>query len=93
MVQFAQYERRLAGQRTKDALAVKRSQGVRLGRPVSVGEAVRQRILREVAHGSNYTRIAKHLTRDGVPTGHGAAGGRATTVRKVALRSAPSTAA
>src|SRR4051812_1863523 len=30
---FAQFERRLIGQRTRDALAVKRAQGVRLGRP------------------------------------------------------------
>ena len=30
---FAQFERRMIGQRTKDALAVKRAQGVRLGRP------------------------------------------------------------
>jgi hypothetical protein len=30
---FAQFERRLIGQRTKDALAVKRAQGVVLGRP------------------------------------------------------------
>ena len=30
---FAQFERRLIGQRTKDALAIKRAQGVVLGRP------------------------------------------------------------
>jgi DNA invertase Pin-like site-specific DNA recombinase len=28
---FAQFERRLIGQRTRDALAVKRAQGVQLG--------------------------------------------------------------
>ena len=33
---FAQFERRLIGQRTKDALAVKRAQGVILGRPRSM---------------------------------------------------------
>ena len=33
MATFAQFERRLIGQRTKDALAVKKRQGVRLGRP------------------------------------------------------------
>jgi DNA invertase Pin-like site-specific DNA recombinase len=31
MVTFAQFERRLIGQRTRDALAVKRAEGVRLG--------------------------------------------------------------
>ena len=30
---FAQFERRLIGQRTREALVVKRRQGVRLGRP------------------------------------------------------------
>ena len=33
---FAQFERRLIGQRTRDALAVKRAQGVRLGRPPAI---------------------------------------------------------
>jgi DNA invertase Pin-like site-specific DNA recombinase len=35
---FARFERRLIGQRTKDALAVKRAQGVRL-RPREIPEA------------------------------------------------------
>ena len=30
---FSQFERRLIGQRTKDALAVRKAQGVQLGRP------------------------------------------------------------
>jgi DNA invertase Pin-like site-specific DNA recombinase len=38
---FAQYERELIGQRTKEALAVKRAQGVRLGRPPAVSIDVR----------------------------------------------------
>ena len=33
LAMFAQFERRLISQRTREALAVKRSQGVRLGRP------------------------------------------------------------
>src|SRR5436190_24324608 len=33
---FAQFERRLIGQRTREALAAKREQGVRLGRPPSI---------------------------------------------------------
>lgn len=33
---FAQFERRLIGQRTREALAVKRLQGVRLGRRPSL---------------------------------------------------------
>jgi len=38
---FAQWERRLIGQRTTDALAVKRAQGVRLGRPPAIPADVR----------------------------------------------------
>ena len=44
MATFAQFERRLIGQRTKDALAVKKREGVKLGRPVAVDEAVAKRI-------------------------------------------------
>src|SRR6266487_1209992 len=36
---FAQFERRLIGQRTREALAVKRSEGVRLGRPPTLPES------------------------------------------------------
>ncbi len=43
MATFAQVERRLIGQRTKDALAVKKKEGVRLGRPVAVEAAVSER--------------------------------------------------
>src|SRR6478609_8875041 len=41
---FAQFERRLISQRTKDALAVKKEQGVRLGRPPSIPAKVAKRI-------------------------------------------------
>ena len=35
---FAQFERRLIGQRTRDALAAKKAAGARLGRPVTLSE-------------------------------------------------------
>jgi DNA invertase Pin-like site-specific DNA recombinase len=43
---FAQFERRLIAERTKAALAVKKAQGVRLGRPASIPEQVAKRIVR-----------------------------------------------
>lgn len=65
---FAQFERRLIGQRTKDALAVKREQGVRLGRPPEIsGPAIRR--IREL-HRSGYrvAEIARKLNQEGIPT-------------------------
>src|SRR3954470_9704778 len=44
---FAQFERRLIGQRTREALAAKRASGVRLGRPRTVPDDVVARIARE----------------------------------------------
>jgi Resolvase, N terminal domain len=43
---FAQWERRMIGQRTKDGLAVKRAQGVRLGRPREMPDSLRRRLRR-----------------------------------------------
>lgn len=68
---FAQFERRLIGQRTREALAVKRSQGVRLGRPPTLSNATLRRIGRHRARGGTLAAIAASLNRDGVPTAHG----------------------
>jgi DNA invertase Pin-like site-specific DNA recombinase len=83
---FAQFERRLISQRTREALAVKREQGVVLGRPPSVGDAVLRRIVRERRRGRSFRAIADALNVDGVPTGQGGKRWYAATVRAVALR-------
>ena len=83
MATFAQFERRLIGQRTKDALAVKKKQGVKLGRPLSIGVDVRKRIGEESAEGRSLRSIATGLNGDGVPTGHGGKQWHASTVRAV----------
>lgn len=85
MVAFAQYERRLIGQRTRDGLAVKKAQGVRLGRPPALPAWVRSRIMRERADGLSFRRIADRLNADGVPTGHGGRAWHASTVRAITL--------
>lgn len=71
MASFAHYERRLIGQRTRDALAEKKAQGVRLGRPVELPDATRQRVADLRASGLSYRKVADQLTADGVPTARG----------------------
>ena len=83
LASFAQYERRLIGQRTKDALAVKRRQGVRLGRPLAIENAVVRRIAEARAAGLSLRAIAEKLNVDAVPTGHGGAKWHASTVNSV----------
>lgn len=65
----AELERALISDRTKAALAVKRSQGVRLGRPITVPDHVAQRIAAERAAGSTWQAICDRLNDEGVPTG------------------------
>jgi DNA invertase Pin-like site-specific DNA recombinase len=83
---FAQFERRLISQRTKEALAVKKAQGVRLGRPPTMPEAVVRRIQRRRARGDSLRKIAADLNEDGVPTAQGGVQWYAATVRHVLLR-------
>jgi DNA invertase Pin-like site-specific DNA recombinase len=85
VISFAQYERRLIGQRTKDALSVKRAQGVKLGRSSTLPAAVRRRIARERANGLSYRAIADGLNAAGVPTGQGGRQWYPMTVRTVLL--------
>jgi DNA invertase Pin-like site-specific DNA recombinase len=83
---FAQFERRLISQRTKEALAVKKAQGVRLGRPPTMPQAVVKRIQRQRARGDSLRKIADDLNRSEVPTAQGGAQWYAATVRHVLLR-------
>jgi DNA invertase Pin-like site-specific DNA recombinase len=68
---FAQFERRLISQRTREALAIKRSQGVRLGRPPTMSPCVIERIRRERAAGNSLAAIANGLNADRIPTAQG----------------------
>ena len=92
MATFAQFERRLIGQRTKDALAVKKRAGTRLGRPLSIDEAVVKRIAKERRRGRSLRAIADDLNDEAMPTGHGGTRWHASTVRAVLERSARQTA-
>lgn len=80
---FSQFERRLISQRTKDALAAKRAEGVKLGRPRRLPDEVRRRITREHAEGKTLTQIAQALNDDGVPTAQGGKRWWPATIRAV----------
>jgi DNA invertase Pin-like site-specific DNA recombinase len=84
---FAQFERRLISQRTKEALAVKRAGGVLLGRPPTLPESVVRRIQRQRARGDSLRKIAEDLNQSGTPTAHGGARWHAGTVAYTLKRS------
>jgi DNA invertase Pin-like site-specific DNA recombinase len=68
---FAELERRLIGERTKAALAVRRSQGVRLGRPPNLPVNLIERIVELRKSGETFRRISDLLNKEGVPTSQG----------------------
>jgi DNA invertase Pin-like site-specific DNA recombinase len=82
---FAELERRLISARVKDALAVKKSEGVQLGRPKVVAEAVVTRIVRERDSGRSLPNIAAGLNTDAIQTAHGGQRWYPSTVRAVYL--------
>jgi DNA invertase Pin-like site-specific DNA recombinase len=65
---FSQFERRLIGQRTKDALAELKSQGVELGRPRLLDDELAVRVRSMRAGGMTLQAIADTLNSEGVPT-------------------------
>lgn len=78
---FAQFERRLIGQRTREALAVRRSQGIALGRPRVLPDTLRRRVASQRKAGMSLRAIAEALNERGVETAHGGRRWYASTVR------------
>jgi DNA invertase Pin-like site-specific DNA recombinase len=85
MANFAEFERQVIGQRTREALAVKRSAGVRLGRPRSLPDAVVAEILRRREGGESFRAIADDLNARAIPTAQGGRQWHPATVRSVVL--------
>jgi DNA invertase Pin-like site-specific DNA recombinase len=71
MASAAQWERRIIGQRTRDALAVKHAQGVRLGRPHMLAADVVARIRADHEARAGWSALARQLNEEAVPTAHG----------------------
>ena len=84
---FAQFERRLIGQRTKDALAVKRAEGIRLGRPPAISPGIAQRVKDERATGATLREIAEGLNAEGVPTPRSGKEWRPSSIDRLLRRS------
>jgi DNA invertase Pin-like site-specific DNA recombinase len=82
---FAQYERDMISARTKDAISVKKANGVHCGRRSTLPEWVRERIRRERADGCTLEQIARALNADGIPTGQSGRRWYPSTVRHVAM--------
>lgn len=82
---FAQWERRVIIQRTKDALAVKKSQGVVLGRPRQITDETLEEVARLYAGCLTYFHTAAQLNDAGVPTARGTGKWHPDTVRKLLL--------
>ncbi|MGH9067151.1 MAG: recombinase family protein [Acidimicrobiales bacterium] len=83
MAAAAQWERRLIGQRTKDALAAKKARGERLGRKPELPAELVARIRARHAAGAGWSAIARELNEDDVPRGHGGSQWWPSTVRAV----------
>jgi DNA invertase Pin-like site-specific DNA recombinase len=71
MAATAQHALEQGRERTRDALAAKRAQGVKLGRPRTVGPETRARIVELRVQGATWQAIADTLTSEGRATGQG----------------------
>ncbi len=83
MVLLAQWERRIISLRTKEGLAEKRAEGVRIGRPRELSDELLLRILRDIQANPDgaFSRIARELTAEQVPTARGKSTWYPATVR------------
>jgi DNA invertase Pin-like site-specific DNA recombinase len=83
---FAQLERAKIAERTRDALAHKKAQGVVLGRPVVLAKEVSLRVLDLRQAGASLQAIADTLNLEQVPTAHNGAKWYPSSVSKVLKR-------
>lgn len=80
---FAQFERDVISQRTKDGLAEKKSQGVRLGRPRSIDDDLLSAIVGMYRDEQNFSAVARMLNSAGLSTPHNGKKWYPATVQKI----------
>lgn len=81
---FAQFERDVIAQRTKDALSEKRAQGVRLGRPRSLSDDLLEAIVSAFyALDGNFYATAKWLNEVGAETARGGPSWYPATIQRI----------
>ena len=80
---LAQWERRMISERTKAALAVRRSQGVRIGAEPRISGELAQWIRAQRRRGATMQAICDRLNADGVPTANHGKLWRPTSLRTV----------
>jgi DNA invertase Pin-like site-specific DNA recombinase len=85
MASAAQWERRIIGARTRDALAVKAAEGTKLGRPAVLDPEVVTEIVEAHRGGAGWSQIARSLNDHAVKTAHGGSKWYPSTVRAVVL--------
>jgi len=87
LMAVAEIEREMIAQRTREALAVVKSEGKQLGKPSQVPKATASLIVKLRGKGLGWRAVAEQLNEDGVP---GPAGGawHAASARRVFLRTA-----
>ena len=88
MATFAQFERRLIGQRTSEALQAKKAQGVKLGRPRLVSPQIRSTVSELRLQGRSPRAIADHLNNAGVKPAGGGRRWHASTVKSLLTQAA-----
>lgn len=89
LMNFAQFERELIGQRTREGLVAKKAAGTLKGLPgrrSQIPSTTIRRIRREHENGVSLRRIATRLNEDQVPTGQGGSQWYASTVKTVLAR-------